>query len=724
MRQLQVPTITLKARPVNLKFQRPNLDASKYDKDLLLKEDAAQGEIAILGEIGFAMFGGTDAKMVKESLDAHGDGPLVVLLNSPGGDAFEGVAIYNLLRSHPGKITVKVLGLAASAASVIAMAGDRIEMGDGAQMMIHSAWGIVAGNQDDLRDFAELLDGLDRSVADLYSKRTGLTVASVLALMKAETWMTAKESVEEGFADAQIDYPKKKNKPKQQQHLTTPVLSQLADPSRAASGARVGTVQLSAARPGVAGPAVHPSTQGAIVKPIAKQIADFEAKRAASTARMSELMTLASGEGRTLAEAEITEYDNLKAEVKQIDDHLVRLRDHEATVVAAAEPVPAAPIPGATRPAAGEIIVLGPRLEKGIPFTRYVKALAMARGSLTGALAIAKANQHWKDTSPQVEKVLMTAVAGGDTTSAGWASELVYNQNLVAEFIEMLRPQTIVGKIAGITKVPFNIRMSGQDSGSSAYWVGQGKPVPVSKLHTLEVTLGIAKAAGLVVLTEELVRSSAPSAELLVRNDLAETIREFQDVQFVDPNVAAVSNVSPASVTNGVTPVTPTGTSLATLRADVQTLFKTWIQNHVDPSSGVWIMETTQALAISLMQNALGQSEFPGLTMNGGVFFGLPVITSMSANIPGSPDSGKMIILASAKDILLADDGGLTIDASREASIEMLDNPTNDAAAGTPTTMVSMFQTNSVAIKAVRFMNWKKRRSTAVQYIKEAQYVA
>jgi len=181
-------------------------------------------------------------------------------------------------------------------------------------------------------------------------------------------------------------------------------------------------------------------------------------------------------------------------------------------------------------------------------------------------------------------------VAGGDTTTSGWASELVYNENLVAEFIELLRPMTIIGRIPGLTRVPFNVRMSGQDSGSTAYWVGQGAPVPASALNTLDVTLGIAKAAGLVVLTEELVRSSAPSAEMLVRNDLMKAITEFTDVRFVDPGYAAVTNVNPASITNGVTATAPSGTNAAAVRADVQTLFATWINNNIDPSGGVWIM--------------------------------------------------------------------------------------------------------------------------------------
>lgn len=475
-------------------------------------------------------------------------------------------------------------------------------------------------------------------------------------------------------------------------------------------------------------------------KTIAEQISSFEAKRAADVARMSAIMDASAEANRSLDEPETQEYDTLEAEVKTIDAHLVRLRAHEAYMVANASRVDtgangggAQNIRGAVElnPAAGDqrqgnYISVKSNLAKGIPFTRYVKALAMARGNIMGALAIAQNNQEWKRTSPEVAQVLMAAVAAGDTTTAGWASELVYNQNLVAEFIELLRPQTILGKMTALTQVPFNVRMSGQDSGSSAYWVGQGAAIPVSKLDTLEVTLGIAKAAGLVILTEELVRSSAPSAEILVRNDLTKTIAQFLDVQFIAPDYAAVANVSPASITNGVVPVAATGTTSATLRTDIQTLFSTWISANIDPSGGIIITTPTQALAISLMLNALGQPVFPGMTMNGGVLFGLPVIVSNSAKMVGSPVAGEgnLLVLASQPDILMADDGQVTIDASREASLQMLDNPTN-ASAGSPTatTMVSMFQTNSVAIRAVRFINWKKRRSAAVAYIKDAAYI-
>ena len=733
MSKKRLPKVFCGVKPSGLRFK---IDKSAFNifqgiAPVKMAHAEDEAEIPILGAIGEDFFGeGITAANIRKQLKAIGDSPVSVTLNSPGGDAIEGIAIYNLLREHPGNVNVNIVGMAASAGSIIAMAGDTVRMGEATKIMIHSAWAIVAGNQDDLTEMAEFLDSIDTSVAELYSARSNLNAEEVLELMREETWMGGQQSIDLGFADeATIGGEVVKAKSAKARIAATVSPGVLAATGKwAHSGARMSAVTL----PGVTGSTI--ATKKGKAMTLSEQRAQLEAKRAANVARMDELMTVSAEAGRTLEENETEEYDALSADVDTIDAHLVRVSTHEAQALVNAKRLPAAKV-GSTeqivddtgQPTASVrtgIVSVSSQLPKGIPFTRYVKALAMAKGSAIGAHAIAKANKHWHDTSPIVEQVLMAAVAGGDTTTSGWASEMVYNENLVAEFIEILRPQTILGRLPGLTNVPFNVRMSGADSGSSANWVGQGVPVPVSAMNTIEVTLGIAKAAGLVVLTEELVRSSQPSAELMVRNDLAATIAEFLDQQFVDPGFAAVANVSPASITNGVTATAPTGTNAAALRTDVQTLFNAWIQNNVNPLGGVWIMSPTIALAISLMRTTLDAPEFPGLTMQGGTFFGLPVTVSNSANIAGSPLSGDMLILVNAKDILLADDGQLTIDASKEASIEMLDNPTNNAAAGTPTTMVSMFQTNAIAIKAVRFINWAKKRTNAVEFIQDAAYRA
>jgi ATP-dependent Clp protease protease subunit len=130
---------------------------------------------------------------------------LRVYINSPGGDVFDGVAIYNAIKRHPGKKTVCIDGIAASAASMIAMAGDDINIANNGMMMIHQAWGYALGNADDMRETADLLDKItNTSVLESYA-RTGLDREKLSALMKAETWMTADEAIEHGFADRKYE---------------------------------------------------------------------------------------------------------------------------------------------------------------------------------------------------------------------------------------------------------------------------------------------------------------------------------------------------------------------------------------------------------------------------------------------------------------------------------------------------------------------------------------
>jgi len=148
---------------------------------------------------------GVTAKRIAGALRSIGDRPVTVNVNSPGGDMFEGLAIYNLLRDHPQKVTVNVLGIAASAASVIAMAGDEVRIGRGAFLMIHNAWVVAGGNRHDMREVADWLQPFDEAMADIYAARTGIASKEVAKLMDAETYLNAKTSIEKGFADLYMD---------------------------------------------------------------------------------------------------------------------------------------------------------------------------------------------------------------------------------------------------------------------------------------------------------------------------------------------------------------------------------------------------------------------------------------------------------------------------------------------------------------------------------------
>jgi HK97 family phage major capsid protein/HK97 family phage prohead protease len=492
----------------------------------------------------------------------------------------------------------------------------------------------------------------------------------------------------------------------------------------AASGhKRKGVVRIEANSPGVTG-STATNAKGINMKTIKEQIAAFEATRAAKSAQMVALMEGAGEKGETLDAAQAETYDALDAEVKTIDAHLTRLTALEKANITAAKP---AIQPGDTTGAAARIasgpITVTPNVEKGVRMARYAMSLIQGKGNLHSAQEIFQANKRWMDQTPEVLQVLKTAVLAGDSTTTGWASELVYAQDLQADFIEFLRPQTILGKIGGFRRVPFNVRVGSQTGGSTAYWVGQGRPVPVSKLTTSSATLGITKMAGLIAIDDELARSSSPSAELLVRNDLAAQIAQFSDTSFIDPTQGGLTNIQPASVTYGATAVTPSGTNFAAIATDVKAVFAPMITAEIDISQCYWVMTATTALALSLMQTSLGNPQFPTLNINGGTWQGLPVIVSQAALMTGSPDYANMIVLIAPQEIMLADEGGVSISVSNEASIEMLDNPTNrSAGSSVATSMVSMFQTNTLAIKAVRYINWTLRRTAAAQYIRTAAY--
>ena len=159
--------------------------------------------LQIFDQIGEDWFGGSgiSAKAFSDALQSVGPGPLVVEINSPGGNVWDGLAIYNMLRGRQAPVTTRVVGIAASIASIIAIAGDTIEMADASLFMIHDPSGMVAGTSDDMRKMANALDQHAEILAGIYTKRTGKTSAQIRAAMTAETWFTAQEAIQFGLAD-------------------------------------------------------------------------------------------------------------------------------------------------------------------------------------------------------------------------------------------------------------------------------------------------------------------------------------------------------------------------------------------------------------------------------------------------------------------------------------------------------------------------------------------
>lgn len=437
----------------------------------------------------------------------------------------------------------------------------------------------------------------------------------------------------------------------------------------------------------------------------AEKIKQFQAAIEQKSARRMELMEAA--EDRTLDAAESEEFDTLSDEIKATGVHIKRLEEMQAADVAKAKPVE--DVSGMRDRHAGITVKATHKVEKGTAFTRYVIAQCRAKGNLMQAAEIAK---QWTDT-PEVEQVLKAAVAAGTTTDATWAAPLVPYQNMTSDFIELLRPATLVGRM-NLRNVPFNVRIPGQTQGSTVAWVGETAPKPVSALGFEDITLRFNKLAGIVVISDELARLSTPSAEGIIRGDLVAQIAQFTDDSFINPAYAAVSDVRPASVTNGAPNIPASGTDADALRTDVRALYAQFIQANMSTAGAIWVMTSTQAMAIGMMLNPLGQPEFPGIGAEGGTLLGLPVLVS---EVVPSDSNGSIIVLLKQSEILLADEGGVTIDVSREASLQMDSAPATGAQQ-----LVSLFQNNLLAIRAERMITWRKRRAQAVAYISGANY--
>lgn len=477
--------------------------------------------------------------------------------------------------------------------------------------------------------------------------------------------------------------------------------------------------------PGVTGKATPkvksaPKEGKKMTKTIAEQISAFEATRLAKAAELEAIMTETEGETLDADKAETA--DSLTAELKAIDDHLKRLRVVESLKASTAKPVAGVKTVEAGSNARDPHLTVQAKrnVEKGIIFTRLLGAKYLAYKHQVSPIDVARS--RFADT-PEVEAILKAPVAVGTTTDSTWASPLVELNNATGEFVELLRPATIIGRIPGLRRVPFNIKVPVGTQDPTAYWVGQASPKPVSAMAFTSIELEFNKVAGIVPMTEELMRFSNPAAEMLVRDGLVAAVAYLTDRDFLDPAMAGEAGVSPASVTNAVVPRNASGTTADAFRKDLGVMLGNYLAANMSVSGLTLVMTSTQALQLSLMRNALDQKEFPDIMASGGSVEGIPVITSENiVATGGSPADGYPIVALNAPDIYLADDGGVDIDISREASLQMDSAPDSPMTASTIT--VNLWQRNMVAIRAERYITWKKRRSAAVQYIAFGKYAS
>ncbi|MFA9487120.1 MULTISPECIES: phage major capsid protein [unclassified Moraxella] len=440
------------------------------------------------------------------------------------------------------------------------------------------------------------------------------------------------------------------------------------------------------------------------------QLAQINATIKAKHAQIGEIMTKSVASGHTPSDDDEATIKALETDIDRLEKNAERLQKLIKSVETAPNPTeivgenPEQAVASATGepiPKETKSVKVESNLPKGTGFALLVKASAIATKS-KGGITTREVLQGWNAPESVINAATQKAVIG-TTTETNFGKELVDYANLTGEFIELVRQKTVVDKIAAqMRQVPFNVKIPTQTASGSVGWVGEGKMKPVGNPEFGSMTLGFAKLAGIVLLSDEMIRFSNPKADQMVRDDLVQTVAQFIDQQFFDPEKAETAE-SPASVLNGVSAITATGTTSDKVDADLQTLIAQIVDSGLTLEGAYWAMSETRAMQLSGMRDALGRTYFEGMSLVGNRSLkGLPVVTSGQL-------ADKIVLIVPGQ-ILLADDGGVDFSVSNEATINMGDDRTPN--------LVNLFQNNLTAIRAERFIRWKKRHAKAVGYIK------
>lgn len=410
-------------------------------------------------------------------------------------------------------------------------------------------------------------------------------------------------------------------------------------------------------------------------------------------------MTKSLDAGQTPDEATEASIQAVEKEIEAIEKNIARVKKQIAEAEEAAKTAtPVAGENGAQAKATAEGKKETPRIQvesnlpKGIGFAQYARAklasaLAAKNGNFVAPVEMAKQMGFGDEVQDLVTKATL-----GTTTGSGFAASLVHENRLVGEFVEMLRTATVFDKLQGFRAVPFNSKIPSQLTGGSAQWVGEGAKKPVTNGTYGEVEIKEHKLAAITVYTQELMRRSDPAVDVLVRDDLIEASKTLIDATFLDAADASASR--PAGVLNGVTAIESTGVTAAAYEADLLKLIEAFVTANLSLDGSYILMSETRAAQISLLRDALGNTYFNGMSLRGErTLMGIPVITSQTV--------GDKIVLVKTSEILLAQDGGVDVSYSDQATL--VDGATTH----------NLWQENKFAVRVEKFITWAKRRPIA-----------
>lgn len=345
---------------------------------------------------------------------------------------------------------------------------------------------------------------------------------------------------------------------------------------------------------------------------------------------------------------------------------------------------------------------------KGLLLGRYLRSLIVAKGDIQHAAAFADgAGPGYREVALAL-KGAMTAMATGDDGAL--------TTPVAFDFAEALRPQTLIGRIVGTRRVPFNLRLIGTATGAVANWVGEGVATPAMALdldHT--VVLPYTKLASLSVHTQELARSSQPGVEAVLAAECIAAAAQAADLALCDADNAGSAS-KPAAITHGATAVPSTGSAIDNIDADLRSAIALLTAAGIDLTYAVWLLAPRTATYMATLRGSGGAAAYAGLGPRGGKLLEIPVLTSNAMLTAESPSESSIVLLA-ASELMLADDGDSRIEVSEQADVQLSTTPTTGAAQ-----MTSMWQHGLAALRAERAVNWQMRHTAGCAYISQVQY--
>lgn len=322
---------------------------------------------------------------------------------------------------------------------------------------------------------------------------------------------------------------------------------------------------------------------------------------------------------------------------------------------------------------------------RGRAFVRA--AMILAGEDVVGESGFAKAAARWGAAQADI----ITKTALGSVTSGDMGEP-------AREFLGLVREQSIIGRMSGLRRVPFHVKMVKVTNGATAYWVAESKPVPLSKPALAGASLEPLRVAALLAVTKETLASQDPLAETTLQEDLQRAVTGALDLAFADPGSAGVAGQTPSSVTHNAATIAASGD----LQADIAQLIAAF---QGDLQSAYLLTDPLTAARLALATDAGGRYLFPEVGPRGGALLGIPLLTSR--HVPLATGGGRLALVDPSA--IAANVDALEISRSEHTAIMMSDDPAND-----PGTLVSLWQTDSVALKVSLRANFEVQRAGAV----------